>query len=403
MDEATTGERLRTLRRWRGKTQAELAGLAGLSQSFVSMIENGQRPLDRRSDIAALASALKVSETDLVGGPHLSSDRQQSDPHLVVPALRMALMTNSLSEPAVERARPLPELVNEVSRIGALHLNCDRVTSGSLLPTVLDELHYHIAQPADEAALRLALGCLVEACFHATFEAKDLGYSDLAWAAANRADEAARMLDDPVQIGKAAFLRVHTQPRAGSWGRTLVTAERAASRLEPHANDEASIPVLGMLTLSAALSAAAVQDVGQTDHWLDVSAELAARVPDAPAENWQSFSKTNVGIWRVAIDVERGYGGGSVLKSAEGIQVGKLAHRKGRHATLLADVGRGLARDAQTRDEAVRYLRRAEDLAPQFIRNSRPVHETVSYLLNRSRANAGGRELRGIAARMGVQ
>jgi len=76
MDEATIGARLRTLRRWRGKTQTELAGLAGLSPSFISMVETGNRPLDRRSHIAALASALQVSETDLVGGPHLSADRQ---------------------------------------------------------------------------------------------------------------------------------------------------------------------------------------------------------------------------------------------------------------------------------------------------------------------------------------
>lgn len=60
LGEITIGARLRSLRRWRGKTQVELAGLAGLSPSFVSMVENGQRPLDRPSHIAALASALKV-------------------------------------------------------------------------------------------------------------------------------------------------------------------------------------------------------------------------------------------------------------------------------------------------------------------------------------------------------
>lgn len=75
MDEITIGARLRTLRRWRGKSQVELAGLAGLSPSFLSMVETGQRPLDRRSHIAALANALKVSETDLVGGPHLTPTR----------------------------------------------------------------------------------------------------------------------------------------------------------------------------------------------------------------------------------------------------------------------------------------------------------------------------------------
>ena len=74
MDEASIGARLRILRRWRGMTQVELAGLADLSPSFVSMVETGQRPLDRRSHIGAIASALRVSETDLVRGPHLTPD-----------------------------------------------------------------------------------------------------------------------------------------------------------------------------------------------------------------------------------------------------------------------------------------------------------------------------------------
>ena len=52
VDEVTIGARLRTLRRWRGKSQTELAGLAGLSPSFLSMVETGKRPLDRRSHIA---------------------------------------------------------------------------------------------------------------------------------------------------------------------------------------------------------------------------------------------------------------------------------------------------------------------------------------------------------------
>ena len=115
MDEITIGARLRTLRRWRGKSQVELAGLAGLSPSFLSMVETGQRPLDRRSHIAALANALKVSETDLVGGPHLTPDPLQGDPHMGIPVLRVALQTNTLSTPAVQKARPLPQLVQVVT------------------------------------------------------------------------------------------------------------------------------------------------------------------------------------------------------------------------------------------------------------------------------------------------
>jgi DNA-binding XRE family transcriptional regulator len=41
VDEITIGARLPTLRRWRRMTQAELAELAGLSPSFLSMVETG--------------------------------------------------------------------------------------------------------------------------------------------------------------------------------------------------------------------------------------------------------------------------------------------------------------------------------------------------------------------------
>jgi hypothetical protein len=65
-------------------------------------------------------------------------------------------------------------------------------------------------------------------------------------------------------------------------------------------------------------------------------------------------------------------------------------------------VGRGLAREKITRAEAVRWLCKADAAAPQYIRNYPPARETVTYLLGRATASAGGRELRGMAARMGI-
>jgi transcriptional regulator with XRE-family HTH domain len=383
-------------------TQAELAGLAGLSPSFLSMVEHGQRSLDRRSHIAAVASALRVSESDLVGGPHLSADPMQSDPHMIIPPLRVALMTSSLAEPVVERARPLSDLVDEMARIEPLHQACNYLAVGTVLPSVLDELYYHAVVPEDEDAYRVTLQTLVDACVCATFTAKDLGYQDLAYTAAMRAEEAARILDDPVQLGKAAFLRVHTLPRAGSWDRILSGAERAADSLEAHASAPGGVEVLGMLTLAASLSAAVVQNGQRAEHWLDEAAGLARRVPDEPDQTWMAFSYTNVNVWRVAVGVERGHSGGAVLELAAHVREEKLSSKRGRRAAFLADVGRGMAREPRTRAEAVRWLRRAEDAAPQWIRNSPAVREAVAYLLNRANAEAGGRELRGMAARMGV-
>src|SRR5580658_1628855 len=190
MDEVTIGARLRTLRRWRGMTQTELAGLADLSPSFVSMVEHGTRLLDRRSHIAALAAALRVSETDLAGGPHLSRDRVQSDPHMAIPPLRVALQTNTLTSPAVDQARPLEGLRTAVfAQIEPLRRVCDYVGVGKLLPDVLDELHWHVAQPADEEARRVALESLVEASVIAAAVAKELNYMDLAYLAAVRSEE----------------------------------------------------------------------------------------------------------------------------------------------------------------------------------------------------------------------
>jgi transcriptional regulator with XRE-family HTH domain len=403
MDEITIGARLRTLRRWRRLTQVELANRAGVSDSFVSMVELGQRPLDRRSHVAALANALRVSEMDLVGGPHLTPDPLQSDPHMGIPALRTALQTNTLNTPAVDQARPLVELAEVVATgLEPLRRACDYVALGLLLPDVLDELHYHVAAAADDAAQQLALRALVDACACACFTARSLNYTDLAHLAGLRAQEAATLLGDPVWKGRADFIWLHTLSRTAVHDRSLVAAERAASRLEPYAQDLLGKQVLGMLTLTAALSAAAIQRESTAVDWLAEATQVARRVPDRPMENWQSFSSTNVRIWQVTIAVELGQSGGGVLELAEGVDLERIDKRSSRRADFFADVGRGLAREPRTRVEAVRWLRRAEEAAPQRIRNGTAVRETVAYLLNRARAEVGGRELRGMAARMGV-
>ena len=398
----TIGARLRVLRRWRGMTQAEVAGLSGIAPTLISMMENGLRPLDRRSQIAALAAALRVSETDLTGGPHLSADRQQSDPHMGIPALREALQVNTITTPAADRARPLGELVTELSRLAPAAVNADYITVGASLPAVLDELHWHAAQAGDEASRRLALETLIEACVKAASMCWGLDYFDLAHEAAWRAREAAGILGDPVQQGKADWAWLLSLPRDGSRDRKLTAAERVAGALEPHARDPLGLQVLGMVTLTASMTAAALQRGGTAAHWIGEAEAIAARVPDDPARNWQQFSATNVGVWQVAVGVERGEAGGTVLERTRNVNLDMLPARSHRRAALLADTGKGLARDPRTRPEAVRWLRQAEAASPQMIRNSTAVRETVTFLLNRARSESAGRELRGMAARMGV-
>jgi transcriptional regulator with XRE-family HTH domain len=63
--QAAADHPLRRARLRRGMTQVELAGLAGLSYSYISMIERGQRPLRRRDHVNALAAALKVTPAEI--------------------------------------------------------------------------------------------------------------------------------------------------------------------------------------------------------------------------------------------------------------------------------------------------------------------------------------------------
>ena len=65
---------LRRVRLRRGLTQVELAGLAGLASSYISMIERGRRNLTRRDHVNALAAALKVAPAEIAPSMIAGSD-----------------------------------------------------------------------------------------------------------------------------------------------------------------------------------------------------------------------------------------------------------------------------------------------------------------------------------------
>lgn len=69
------GTRLRAARLRRGMTLEVLAGLAGLSSAYLSMVENGKRKLDRYSLIITLADALGVQPGELAPGMAVKRDR----------------------------------------------------------------------------------------------------------------------------------------------------------------------------------------------------------------------------------------------------------------------------------------------------------------------------------------
>ncbi|MUN35267.1 helix-turn-helix domain-containing protein [Actinomadura litoris] len=395
-DEVTIGARLRALRRWRGMSLRTLADLADLSQGFLSKVENGKQPLDRRSHIAAVAQALQVSETDLMGGPHLMQDPIQASGHRAVPALRTALTVNTLDDAGTDRPRPLDDLAAALD--GPVHKaekSADYATRGTLLAPILAELHAHVARGGEADQLR-ALPLLVQASHGVAMTARFLGYDDLASLAAHRAGEAAARLEDPVVGGRAAWVRVQTLPRGTDTGRRV--AAHAADHLQGMDGPEA-LETYGMLHLSAAMCAATLNDLGAAEAHLAEARETASRMGEHPGA-WGGFGPANVGVWGVAIATEVGDHEGAA-RTAETVDPERLGSRE-RQAMLWADLGRALAHMPGRQRDAVSALVRAERIAPQRIRNSGPARHAIEVMLSQAREAAVGRELRGMAARMGV-
>lgn len=112
------------------------------------------------------------------------------------------------------------------------------------------------------------------------------------------------------------------------------------------------------------------------------------------------FGPDNVGIWRVSIAVEFGEPG-HARELAQLVNPARVPSAA-RQAMYWADLGRGMAMEQATRDQAVGALLRAEKIAPQRIRTNPFVRETVTDLIRRARREAVGRELGGMAYRMGL-
>jgi transcriptional regulator with XRE-family HTH domain len=77
---AGIGARLRALRHRRGMSLAVLAGLSGKSAAYLSMVENGKRPLDRYSLIVSLAEALGVPPAEIAPGASTGAETADARP-----------------------------------------------------------------------------------------------------------------------------------------------------------------------------------------------------------------------------------------------------------------------------------------------------------------------------------
>ncbi|OEV09313.1 helix-turn-helix domain-containing protein [Streptomyces nanshensis] len=402
------GIRVRSARRQRGMSLRHLAGVAGVSVGYLSMVENGQRLLDRSSFITAFAEALQIAPSELTGQPFAPVDPHAGAAHEAIPGLRLALMSLALATPPDRRPpqAPVSVLADRVEIASRLYHAAEYDTLAIKLPTLLADLHA-AAAVADGATRSATLKLLADAYHPAcTLLLKNLGYTDLAFIAVTRAAEVIAELDDPIYTALSGFFHTHVLMSAGSPAQALAQATHAASVLEAHLSSPHAHALLGELHLISATSltqdrqrpgnACAEEVVGH----LDEAAELASRTGETQA--WHlNFGPTNVGIHQVSLNTDLGLHGEAVTAGDE-VHPEVLAKAPGRQAAFHADLGRSLAHLRGRETEAVAALLTAEKIAPQRIHTSAPVRNTVEVLADRQLPAHAARNLRGLAHRAGL-
>lgn len=396
----TDGRRMREIREWRGMSLKAVAGLAGISYSYLGKLERGEKEVNNRQTLEGIARALRVSPTELTDQPH-TGDPRMAETHAVVRGVEEALNEVELGErPEGITPRPWPALLAVLDHLNTkLRPEADYAAQGKILPTLLYELY--ASYLAADVPRRDVLVAIVQVQHAAAVLTKNLSARGVPVLAAHHAKAAARELGDPVWLGLVAWLRGHaagSANRAGQYSKSV----RAADDLVGHLDDPDAAQVYGMLHLNAALAKAAQKEASDAETHLAEAQTIADRL-DFEVGSFGSlyFGRPNVGIWRVGLATELMASGGKVAELARGVRP-ELVPSAARQGMFYADLGRALVRERRTHSEGVAALLRAEQLAPQRVLNNVFVRTAVSELASKVKRDALGRELRGLAWRMGL-
>lgn len=385
------GHRLRQIRHARRKSLQAIAGLAGISASYLSRLESGDRALDRRSLVVALANALEVAPSEITGAAVAPPGQSNEDRSLN--DVRLALLSVSMGEPQGQVV-PLDGLQTRVIELLDDQKDCKFVEVGQALPGLIRDLHSTLDAGHDvEALLRLLTLTHVQGT---QAWLTDIGANlDLGWQAAALAKNAAERIDDPLTQALSAFGTAFGLMGAGAFD----LASRTVSAANPGTATSEAMQAAGMLSLTSSLVAAARGDQSERAAALDYAADLAAFTGEGNAL-WFGFGPSNVGVWQMSVALEAG-------DHAEAARIATTVNPDAlpsptRRSAYYREYGRALAHLPRRTDEAVMMLRRAEEISPTRIHRHPFMRSILAELLTKAKRNSVGRELRGMAYRAGL-
>ena len=393
------GFRLYEVRSWRGLTLREAAGLAGLSYSFWGQVERGEKDVNSRRTLEAMAGALRVHPSELTEHPWAPRDPVGAEANAGLEALDAALARYELGVDPEVTVRPWPQLAEDLERLVTTMIwTSDYAAHTALAPVVLGELHgAYLRLPHHRTDVLVGL---MRAYHSVGYTTKRLGAPGLPTLAARAVQQCAETLDDSLWLSYATLSRgsaIGRLDRTAHYQRSVAAVESLTRQLS---NGDA-LQACGELHLHAAQAAGAQADHDTAAIHLAEAAALADRM-DTEVGTFGDlfFGSTDVAIWKTNIALER-------HEYGQALDVAKTAHPEllpstNMQAGFWANLGRIFAAERKTREKAVRVLVHAEQMAPQRIHHDLLVREVVAELLRQSLSEVGRRELRALAWRMGL-
>ena len=379
--EVRIGERLRFYRQAKGKTQAVVAGLAGVTEDYLSQIERGLKTptillLHRFSKI------LGVRVSELLGE---SATEHDEAVHPVGYAVQRAL----ISYPGVNGPPDLARLRERVDAAwsiwqGSPHrfTEISEVLPGLVTDVQAAQRGLGTNAPADER--RDAQRISADLYFLLRTFTKRIGRTDLSLLVADRGVLAAEAADDPVRMAAAKWNLGHILLAQGQPDGAEDVAIRAVEDLERDTADSDldAKAVAGALWLVTVVAAVRNNDPWTARDRLREKAWPAARVTGDANVMWTVFGPTNVQLHAVSVEMEMGEAA-EALRLADDIDMSASPSLE-RKTTFALEVARCYE---QRRDDPGVFLHlvSAEASGPEDMRYNTLARDLVHGLLKRAR------------------
>ncbi len=394
------GDRVRYHRKRRSLSQTVLANRVGRSESWLSQVERGNRPIVKLNDLIALGEVLRVDLVELTGQPYRLIPDGGGE-HPVVAPLRAALLTyDSLTAPSDAPPPDVEELTAKVERAQRARQTARRPFSAvaPTLPGLLAEARAAVhATSGEEQRRAWAAACHAYHLIRGTL--RRLGEFDPAMLAGDRAMLAAQHAEDPLLVTWSTWHLSHVLGASGHPEQAHDLAMDATALLDPlDRADRGHTSMRGALELAAAWAADCQHDDVTAWRRLRGAAEAADRLGGDDNVLWTCFGPTNVEIHAVVIAADLGEPA-EALRRAERVDLDPVPSVHRRYDFFL-----GVARaQSQLRDDYATLwaLLKAERHGPEELRYHPFGREMIRDLLRRDRRTIR-EELHGLADRAGV-